>query len=432
MILTLTVLAAGCSLSSSVLDPIVSSAPHAIAQDPDLVPKRAKEDPFGSSFDAGPDLDHDGCADLVVAATSTGKDAFALAIFYSGKTGKVLGTYRDGETRESFFVRFIGDIDHDGVDDVALRSSAPPLRKAEHITIVSGKSFARITTIDGPSDSSGFGCAFAPLRGSKDAARLVVSGLRAPAGAPVAWIYGGDELKLLRTLKSVGEGEELVETTLDVLGDLDGDGVPEIVLGMGGELLGGKDPGVAIHSGKDGKLLFAVPRGRSPKFGIDAFGQSVHALGDVDGDGRADLLVIASDQVEAGMRACYARVLSGKDGAVLYTFGATDELGTSAYFGGAIGDIDKDARADFVVGRDPKRIVQLISGRTLKPLREWSGEMLLPWERIDAARGGGDIDGDGVPDVLVRGTGAGQGTGGIRAFSGKDGALIREFLQRPE
>ena len=60
-----------------------------------------------------------------------------------------------------------------------------------------------------------------------------------------------------------------------VTADLDGDGVPEIVLGMGGEVLGGKDPGIAIHSGKDAKLLFSIPRGRSVKFGVDAFGGEI-------------------------------------------------------------------------------------------------------------------------------------------------------------
>ncbi len=80
----------------------------------------------------------------------------------------------------------------------------------------------------------------------------------------------------------------------------------------------------------------------------DNLGLSVGGAGDVNNDGHADLIVGAppGGKNQGG----YARVLSGKDGKILYTFNgdsAGDWFGWSV---GGAGDVNKDGYPDLIVG----------------------------------------------------------------------------------
>ena len=132
-------------------------------------------------------------------------------------------------------------------------------------------------------------------------------------------------------------------------GDVNGDGVPDLITGSG--------PGashVKVFDGLDNHLLrsfLAFPGATDPadpNYFARSFQGGVYvASGDVDEDGKADLLVGADSGAGPNVR-----VFSGADASILASFWAFDP----AFRGGvrvATADVDLDGRADVIVGAGP-------------------------------------------------------------------------------
>ena len=81
----------------------------------------------------------------------------------------------------------------------------------------------------------------------------------------------------------------------------------------------------------------------------DFLGWSVSSAGDVNGDGNADLIVGAYGNANSGYQSGSALVFSGLDGSILYTLNgdsASDQLGRSV---SGVGDVNGDGNADLIV-----------------------------------------------------------------------------------
>jgi hypothetical protein len=170
----------------------------------------------------------------------------------------------------------------------------------------------------------------------------------------------------------------------------------------------------ALASPAAGQTLVHTLSGDAPG---DRLGSSVAALGDLNGDGVDELAAGAPGNDTAGADAGLVRIYDGASGATLQTL-----LGTAAgdFFGfalAALGDVDEDGTADFIVGApqveyEPSSLiwftgpkfgpgyVKVFSGADWSVIHHLSGTVDGQAYGLSVG-GGGDVSGDGVPDFIV-------------------------------
>ncbi len=195
------------------------------------------------------------------------------------------------------------------------------------------------------------------------------------------------------------------------VGDVDGDGIPDIVTAVA---FGG-GPRVRVFSGKDASVLQDYYAYESTFTG----GLNL-AVGDVNGDGRAD--IITGTNQGGGPR---VRVFDGKTGAVLQDYFAFDQVQR----GGvrvAAADFNKDGRDDIAVttGMGMPTRVRVFDAVTATSIIDFA-----PFEAGftgGATIAAGDFNGDGVPDLTI-GADAGGGPR-VTVYSGRDQSILVSFF----
>jgi Big-like domain-containing protein/putative Ig domain-containing protein/VCBS repeat protein len=195
------------------------------------------------------------------------------------------------------------------------------------------------------------------------------------------------------------------------LGDVNGDGVADVIAGAGP----GGAPHVKVFNGTDLSELASF-------FAFDpGFTGGVHvAAGDIDGDGRADIIVGAGPG--GGPQ---VRVLSGANLSELASFWAYDpafDAGVTV----AAGDVNGDGRADIVTGAGPGGgpHVRVLSGLDLSELASFFAYDPSFQGGVNVAAG--DLDGDGLSDIV---TAAGRGGGPhVRVFNAVDLSELASFF----
>ncbi|MDX1383593.1 MAG: FG-GAP-like repeat-containing protein, partial [Thermoanaerobaculia bacterium] len=153
------------------------------------------------------------------------------------------------------------------------------------------------------------------------------------------------------------------------------------------------------------------------------FGWEARAIGDVDGDGAADLVASAPANQPGGDSAGTVFVYSGASGAELWrVVGAPgDQLGMGIE---AAGDVDGDGVPDVAAGAPGAARAYIYSGSDGTVIHELSPPEGRSGSFGAKTAGTGDVDGDGGADVVVGAPGAGNGAGAAMVFSGADGSLL--------
>ncbi|WP_428267289.1 FG-GAP-like repeat-containing protein [Haliangium sp.] len=335
-----------------------------------------------------------------------------------------------------WIARNIGDVDGDGVNDVT--TSAPTNGQggsaAGKIYVYSGRSGALMWSQNGAAgDQLGIGIeAAGDVNG--DGVPDVVAG--APGG-DVARIYSGRDGAVLHTLEAEAKGDGFGTKAADV-GDIDGDGHADILVGAPQNNARGEGAGAAyVYSGKDGAVL-ATLRGEQAG---DGFGSA--AAGAVVGD--QVFVVVGAPNAGPGDRG-RVYVYRGTRGSwpppgatiePAFTIdGDPDARQLGGMFVSVVGDVDHDGTRDVYAsdwmhsahGTMTGR-VYVVSGVDGRPLHTLTGETRGDGFGIGPADAG-DVDGDGHDDLIIgawQHGGAAPGGGKVTLYSGKTGAVMHAY-----
>jgi hypothetical protein len=349
------------------------------------------------------DIDNDGANEFITGAILLDRRRGQVDVI-SGRAGTPIFSSRgDPGDLLGYSVADAGDTTGDGVPDFLIGA---PGNGAGHADLRSGATGELIHRFGGESVGDFFGSAVASAGDINADGRtdLLIGAARndsAGADAGRSYIYSGADHELIRTLDGTGPGD-LFGTATDWTPDVDGDTIPDQIVGAR-DAGSGRAGEVSVFSGIDGHRVWVAGPDSS---GVDLGYFFAAGVGDVNEDGTPD--VYAGDFNDAALGPVTGRgyVLSGVDGTVVLRLSGS-VAGEGFGPGREAGDVNEDGRPDLIVGsyqssdgapRAGK--VQIFSGvdgsviRTITSTR--AGENL----GFDAV-GLGDVNEDGIPDALL-------------------------------
>jgi hypothetical protein len=356
---------------------------------------------FGWAVSALGDVNGDGVTDIVIGEVDGGSGMQGRVWVYSGRTGNPLfrRSGRPGE-QDGYAIADAGDVNGDGVPDIV--SGAPgQAGDVGHAYVYSGATGRIIVRLQGHHRGDAFGAA---VSGAGDVngdgvPDLLVGAPGSGTAAGRAYVISGRTHRVMRVLSAGRRGDLFGDGTAQI-GDVNGDGVDDLIVGASGVRPG---HGAAyVYSGRTGRRLFRIHGER----GNAAFGRFfVAGVGDVNRDGVPDVYVGDYGSNNAGRAGGFAAVFSGADGSRLHAWRGSAGEGMGP--GRSAGDVNGDGVPDIIVGNYTSSDgapgagkVQIFSGATGARLRTITST--TPQENLGFdAVGIGDTNGNGTPDFLI-------------------------------
>lgn len=282
----------------------------------------------------------------------------------------------------------VGDLDGDGVNELAVGSPGDSIR---HVRIFSGQSGTFLFSLSGQAPGDGYGSSVAAV-GDVDGDGLTELAVAAPAGGYVELVSLPTQARLWTS--------NIPVTQVARGGDIDADGTLDVLALRSG----GGSSELRVLSGATGTA------GLTLNFPTEEW-RFLDGGGDADGDGHADILLgnpfwPTGNWTGTSLYPGRLRVYSGASGAVLHDKAGSlfeDHAGWGVSW---MDDLDGDGSPEFAAGMpadiffaDPGR-VRIWSGST----GAFHGDMYAGTFADGFGTGiadAGDLDGDGVGDLLI-------------------------------
>ncbi len=370
---------------------------------------------FGHAMASLGDVDGDGAPDFVVGAPFASPDqgmGQGQVFVVSGATGAFIHTVNYPDVQAQFSsatfgwsVAGLGDVNGDGIPDFAVGAPGQSTQTSlgtifvGRVFVFSGSNGGWLFAVDNVASTPDalFGWAIAAVGDlNGDGVRELAVG--APAqGASMQGqvvVFSGANGARLRALENPTMPQQFTffGGALTSADDVNGDGVDDIAVGAPEQNSQGR---VFVFSGADGASLGALDS-PTPQFG-GAFGEALALMGDVNGDGLADLAVGAPGQNQGNF---------SRAGQV-FVFGGVSAPATTPFSAAPVRTLDVP---------NPNTVSGTLFGRTLAAVGDFDGDGLA-----DVAVGARDHD---IPDLPGSTINSGAGVGQAYVFTSIDGGVV--------
>jgi len=307
---------------------------------------------FGRAVEGMPDLDLDGVLDFVVGAPQYGapSNRIGRAYLYSGKLRDLLYERTGENSGDEFGHVFaaLDDLTGDGIDEwiVGALSNDEAMTEAGKAYVYSGPDGALIAEFLGTQRYQAFGMSASAVGDLDGGGRhdFLIGTAENAAGGGIgrAFLYSGETLSLIKEIVATSPYSEDFGLSLSCPGDVNGDQVPDFLIGDPKDVERGSVSGrLYVYSGRTLLHLWSYYGEES-----DSLGSRHDGLGDLNMDGYADFVVGTSDNLEPGAVLIYA----GGSGRLLYRFRGREDTFEFGEIVAGIGDIDHDGIEDLAAG----------------------------------------------------------------------------------